>query len=54
MKRHRVDYSLVGMCHCLNVSRSGYYAWLQRKPSRRLQRRQELDVENAGTKTTPR
>jgi putative transposase len=43
MKRHRVDYSLVGMCHCLNVSRSEYYAWLQRKPSRQLQRRQALD-----------
>jgi putative transposase len=43
MKTHRVDYSLTGMCHCLNVSRSGYYAWLQRKPSRRLQRRQALD-----------
>lgn len=43
MTQHRVDYSLTGMCHCLNVSRSGYYAWLQRKPSRRLQRRQALD-----------
>ncbi len=43
MTQHRVDYSLTGMCHSLNVSRSGYYAWLQRKPSRRLQRRQALD-----------
>ena len=43
MKQRRVDYSLAGMCHCINVSRSGYYAWLQHKPSQRLQRRQVLD-----------
>ena len=23
MKKHRVDYSLAGMCQCFNVSRSG-------------------------------
>jgi putative transposase len=43
MKKHRVEYSLAGMCQCFTVSRSGYYAWLQRKPSQRLQRRQALD-----------
>ncbi|AMK78910.1 transposase [Methylomonas denitrificans] len=43
MKKHRVDYSLVAMCQCFSVSRSGYYAWLQRKPSQRLQRREVLD-----------
>nr|WP_245006296.1 IS3 family transposase [Methylomonas koyamae] len=43
MKKHRVDYSLAGMCHCFNVSHSGYYAWLLRKPSHRLQRREALD-----------
>jgi putative transposase len=43
MKNHRVDYSLDCLCRCFNVSRSGYYAWLQRKPSQRLQRRQALD-----------
>lgn len=43
MKKHRVDYSLAGLCQCFNVSPSGYYAWLQRKPSQRLQRRQALD-----------
>ena len=43
MKTHRVDYSLDCMCRCFSVSRSGYYAWLQRKPSQRLQRRLALD-----------
>ena len=43
MKNHRVDYSLAVMCQCFSVSRSGYYAWLQRKPSQRFQRRQLLD-----------
>ena len=43
MKPRRVHYSLAGMCHCFNVSRSGYYAWLRRKPSQWLQRRQALD-----------
>jgi len=43
MKQRRADYSLVGMRPCFNVSRSGYYAWLRRKPSQRLQRRQALD-----------
>ncbi|MGR8931894.1 MAG: hypothetical protein ACU836_14765 [Gammaproteobacteria bacterium] len=43
MKNLRVDYSLAAMCQCFSVSRSGYYAWLQRKPSQRLQQRQALD-----------
>lgn len=43
MNKHRVDYSLQAMCQCFSVSRSGYYAWLQRKPSQRHQRRQALD-----------
>ena len=30
------------MCEVLNVSRSGYYAWRARAPSRRSQRRREL------------
>jgi putative transposase len=30
------------LCDILNVSRSGFYAWLGRPPSRRQQRRQEL------------
>lgn len=43
MKNHRVEYSIDGMCACFNVSRSGYYAWLQRKPSQRAEQRQQLD-----------
>lgn len=43
MKNHRVDYSLAVMCQCFKVSRSGYYAWLGRKPSARHQQRLLLD-----------
>ena len=43
MKNHRVEYSVEGMCACFGVSRSGYYAWLQRKPSQRTEQRQQLD-----------
>lgn len=43
MKNHRVEYSIDGMCACFGVSRSGYYAWLQRKPSQRAGQRQQLD-----------
>lgn len=43
MKVHRVEYSLTSLCACLGVSRSGYYAWLHRKPSQRHQHRRLLD-----------
>jgi transposase InsO family protein len=43
MKTHRVEYSLNSLCSCLGVSRSGYYAWLYRKPSQRHQQRLLLD-----------
>ena len=32
------------MCRCLKVSRSGYYAWLGREPSRTVRRRKELSA----------
>lgn len=43
MKNHRAEYSMAVMCRCFQVSRSGYYAWLSRKPSARHQKRQALD-----------
>ena len=43
MKHHRVEYSIEGMCACFGVSRSGYYAWLQRQPSRRSAQCQPVD-----------
>lgn len=43
MKHHRVKYSIEGMCACLGVSRSGYYAWLQRNPGGRSEQRQHQD-----------
>ena len=43
MKSHRAEYSMAVMCRCFQVSRSGYYAWLHRKPSTRHQKRQSLD-----------
>lgn len=43
MKNHRAEYSMAVMCQCFQVSRSGYYAWLNRKPSARHQKRQALD-----------
>jgi transposase InsO family protein len=35
-------YPLTVLCAVLCVSRSGYYGWLEREPSRRLRRRAEL------------
>ena len=43
IKHHRTEYSIDGMCACFGVSRSGYYAWLRRKPSGRSAQRQHLD-----------
>ncbi|MDT4330763.1 IS3 family transposase [Methylomonas sp. MV1] len=43
MKNHRAEYSMTVMCQCFQVSRSGYYAWLNRKPSARHQKRQAFD-----------
>jgi transposase InsO family protein len=45
MKRMRLHYSIPFMCHMLNLSSSGYYAWLNRKPSKRSQEEGRLEVE---------
>jgi hypothetical protein len=37
IKGHRTRWSVELMCQTLEVSRSGYYAWDERKPSKRKQ-----------------
>lgn len=38
MKQNQANYPVVTLCQVLCVSRSGYYAWLQREPSQRARR----------------
>ena len=45
MKRMRLRYSIPFMCRMLNLSSSGYYAWLNRKPSKRSEEEGRLEVE---------
>lgn len=40
----QADYGLTMSCQVLKVSRSGYYAWSGREPSRRQQRREGLAI----------
>ena len=40
----RTVYPLRRLCAVLKVSVSGYYDWLKRKPSRRVQANRELTV----------
>ncbi len=42
MEEHRGTYKVKSMCEVLKVSRSGYYAWSTRQPSRRKQVNEEL------------
>jgi transposase InsO family protein len=61
IKEHLRAYPLEIVCQVLEVSRSGYYAWLDRPQSARARRRQELVVkvraihqENRGVYGSPR
>ena len=45
MKTLRLSYPTPVLCRVLDVSRSGYYAWLGRPPSKRAQEEGRLEVE---------
>jgi transposase InsO family protein len=45
MKQMRFRYCIMAMCHLLKVSKSGYYRWFNRKPSKRAQEEGRLEVE---------
>ncbi|MCQ3931363.1 MAG: IS3 family transposase [Chloroflexi bacterium] len=34
VEQHRAEFDIMVMCHVLGVSRSGYYAWRKRQPSK--------------------
>ena len=42
MKANQAVYPVTVMCEVLGVSRSGYYAWLERPPSKRAIANEEL------------
>jgi putative transposase len=44
MKTMRLDYPITILCRAFDVSRSGFYAWLTAKPSRRAQEDERLKV----------
>ncbi len=61
VKAHQACYRIATMCRVLDVSRSGYYAWLSREPSARaqanavlLERIREIHSESDGTYGAPR
>src|SRR5512135_3866434 len=45
MKAMRFRYGIAVMCAILRVSKSGYYKWLNREPSKRAQEEGRLEVE---------
>ena len=45
MKAMRFRHGIAVMCGMLKVSKSGYYKWLNRKPSKRAQEEARLEVE---------
>ena len=55
MKSVRLDYPLGLLCRAFGVSRSGFYAWLNRAPSPRVQEDERLKVAiKAVQRTNPR
>lgn len=44
MRTLRLQYPLRLVCQVLDVSRSGYYAWQNRRPSTRAQENARLEV----------
>ena len=42
MKDHRFLFVIEKMCKVLKVSRSGYYSWISKKPSKREVENREL------------
>lgn len=61
MKTLAVEFPLARLCEVFELSRSGYYAWLKRKPSRRQRADQQLlpqlhraYAEGRGTYGSPR
>jgi len=61
MEKHRGEYRLEKMCKVLRVSRSGYYAWRDREPSKRhkansrlLEQIREVHKESRSTYGSPR
>jgi len=47
MKENQSTYAVEKMCKVLQVSRSGYYAWLLRSPSKRQKETQQIKTEIA-------
>ncbi len=45
IQQHEQEFSVGLMCRLLSVSRSGYYQWKKRSPSKRYQFREALAVE---------
>ena len=45
MKEMRFRYCIAAMCRIVKVSKSGYYKWLNRKPSKRVLEEGRLEVE---------
>ena len=45
INKMRLTYPLPLMCRVLSVSKSGYYAWLTRPPSKRVIENRRLEVE---------